>query len=179
MALNYADMQFSGQMRQRQEAIATPEVATGRASIVSASTLMLAAYRANQFGESERLARKILEAPKVEQADTPGTAHFTHGAYTILGLVVLNRNDIVGAKKFLDLSIAGLQPDRTISGGQPGFALAEGLLKSGEKDAVAAFISACLKVNGCNQSKDKLRMYSDEILSGKRSTFAPDDFLMF
>jgi hypothetical protein len=179
IALNQADAQLSGPARLSQERAATPELTTGRASIVSASKLMLAAYRANEFAESERFAQKILDTQASEDAATPGVAHFRHGAFTILGLIALNRKDTAGAKNFLNLSVSSLQPDRTVSGGQPSFALAQALLKLGDKDAVMAFLSACLRFDGWSQSKDKMKKYSDEILSGQRTSFAPDDFLIF
>lgn len=179
MSLNYLDSSQSPQTRLRQERLATTETTTGRASIVTASQQMLTAYRAGEFTEAARLARHILNTQATLEPYAPGVARFIHNANTILGLLALNNNDPAQARQFLTDSISTLKPDATISSGQPSLALAEALLKRNEKPAVLAYLAACARLNAWTQSKAKLANYNQEILAGTRTTFAPDDFLLF
>lgn len=178
ISLTQLDSQLDPQTRLRQERIASPEGRTGRASVTSASNLMLAAYRAGELTEAERLARQILLS---RQASTtpPETSTYAHNAFTILGLAAASRNNIAAAKENLILSIQGIDAELSTKIGQPNFALAEALLKAGEKAVVLEYLTKCQKFDGWDGAKPKIGRYLEEIQSGQRNSFAPDHFLLF
>ncbi|MBM3758645.1 MAG: hypothetical protein FJW36_00195 [Acidobacteria bacterium] len=179
MSLSYMDSMLAPELRLRQERLAMPQGQKGRALVVVSNPTMLAAFRGNEFGEAERLAQTILSTEVKEEAGVPGVARFRHNAYTVLGLVALNRKDVEAAKRHLVASVSGLKADETVAGGQPNLALAEGLLKAGEKSAVQEYVRMCTEFAGWEQSKAKLRRYLSEVEAGTRTTFAPEHLLMF
>ncbi len=175
LSLTLRDQGLSPDTRNRQEQLATPLNATGRTGLLNSCRRMQSAYQAGELDEASRLARLVLE----QHPGQPETANFVHQAHTILGLVAWDRGQPPQAIEHLQHSVTQLKLDKSISIGQPSFALAERLLASGSRTAVLDYLTACSTLGAWTSAQAKLTRFTTAIQSGHRTTFGPDAVLLF